>query len=113
MSQCIFCKIIAKQLPADILFENESLIAFSDLHPKAPVHILIIPKIHLSSVNDLEKKHQILISSMIITAKTLATKYHIDSSGYRLIFNVKNDGGQEIDHLHLHLIGGKKLGSMA
>jgi len=106
---CIFCKIIKKEIPAEIVFEDELVMAFPDIHPFAPVHILIIPKEHIESIEDLENKHEKLAGRLVMTAKKLAEKTGISSNGYKLLFRVKNHGGQEVPHIHLHLIGGAKL----
>lgn len=107
---CIFCDIINKKSPANILYEDDEMIAFPDINPSAPVHILIIPKKHIKSANELEAKDQALLGKMILTAKKLAKENKIDQSGYRLVINTGKDSGQIIEHLHLHLLGGKKLG---
>lgn len=109
MKDCLFCRIIKKEIPAEIVYEDENLIAFKDINPKAPVHLLIVPKTHLVSVAEIEEKDLPLISSLIWRAKILAEKFKIAKNGYRLIFNCRSHAGQVVDHLHLHLIGGKKL----
>lgn len=109
MSECVFCKIANKEIPAEIIYEEEKMIAFKDVKPVAPVHLLIIPKKHIPSVNHLEGEDRELIGELFLVAQKLAQKYGINKSGYRLIFNVGRDAGQTVDHLHLHLIGGKKL----
>jgi histidine triad (HIT) family protein len=101
---CIFCKIINKEIPAEILFENEKLIILQDIKPSAPFHHLIIPKEHIRSIMDLEEKDQEIISELVFTAKKNAEE--ADLKGYKLSFNVGREGGQIIDHLHLHLMGG-------
>ena len=106
---CIFCKIINKEMPADIVFENENLLVFQDIQPVAPVHVLIVPKKHISSINYLKNEEKKLIGEMFLIARETAQKTKVDETGYRLIFNVGKDAGQTVDHLHLHLIGGKKL----
>ena len=106
---CIFCKIAAKEIPADIIYENEDVIAFKDLHPIAPVHILIIPKRHIESINDLEESDKELVGKMIIAARDIARQLKIAEEGYKLLFRVGKHGGQEVEHIHLHLIGGAKL----
>ncbi len=108
---CIFCDIVNKKSPAKIVYEDNAIIAFPDIHPSAPVHILIIPKKHLSCVNDITDVDQSLVGKMILVAKKLARENKIDQSGYRLIINCGKDAGQVVEHLHLHLLGGKKLGS--
>lgn len=96
-----------------MLLSDQDLVAFNDINPKAPTHILIVPKKHIPTINDLSEEDAQLISKMIYTAKSLAQDKNIDQSGYRLIFNVRENAGQEVNHIHLHLIGGKKLSSMA
>ncbi len=103
---CIFCKIINKEIPAEILFEDENLIVLQDIKPSAPIHHLIIPKEHIRSIMDLEEKDREVISKLIFTAKADAEKMRLE--GYKLTFNVGREGGQVIDHLHLHLLGGWK-----
>tara|TARA_A100000164_G_scaffold320398_1_gene302545 strand:+ start:788 stop:1144 length:357 start_codon:yes stop_codon:yes gene_type:complete len=109
MEKTIFQKIIDKELEADILYENENIIAFNDIAPIAPTHILIVPKKMIASINDLEKEDKELIGEMFILAKELAEKYKINESGYRTVFNTNGDAGQTVFHIHLHLIGGRKL----
>ncbi|MCK4355301.1 histidine triad nucleotide-binding protein [Candidatus Parcubacteria bacterium] len=106
MSNCLFCKIINKEQPADIIYEDEKFIAFNDIAPKAPIHILIIPKKHIQSVNHLETKDKELIGELFLLAKQIAKEQKISKTGYKLIFNVGRGGGQIIDHIHLHLLAG-------
>jgi histidine triad (HIT) family protein len=109
---CVFCKIIKREIeknPEEIFFEDDDLMAFDDLHPLAPVHILIIPKRHIESINDLKKEDALLIGKMILTGKDIAEKKGISEGGYKLLFRTGRDGGQEISHIHLHLIGGAPL----
>ena len=104
---CIFCKR-AQGDPdfemTDVVFENDAVKAFYDLYPKAPVHVIVIPKEHIQSIAHLEQNHHEIISTLIYAAKDIAVK--LDLKGYKVIFNVGRDGGQLIDHLHLHLLGG-------
>ena len=109
MDDCIFCKIIKGKLPADKVYEDENMLVFNDLHPRAPVHQLIVPKKHISTLNDLTDGDTELIGNIIQRARLLAEKAGIAQSGYRTVFNCNADGGQVIFHLHLHLIGGRKL----
>ena len=106
---CLFCKIIDKSISANIIYENNNIIAFNDIAPIAPTHILIVPKKMIASINDLEKEDKELIGEMFILAKELAEKYKINESGYRTVFNTNGDAGQTVFHIHLHLIGGRKL----
>ena len=101
---CIFCKIAKKEIQKEFLYENDEVVAFNDIKPSAPVHILIISKEHIQSVNHLEENHKEIVSTMILTAKKLANDAGL--RGYKLVFNVGREGGQIIDHLHLHLLGG-------
>jgi histidine triad (HIT) family protein len=109
MNDCIFCKIADKQIPTEILYEDDLVIAFFDAHPIAPIHILIIPKEHIESIADLADKDEMLAGRMIMTAKNLAEKKGIAEKGYKLLFRVGRHGGQEVPHIHLHLIGGARL----
>jgi len=109
MNGCVFCKIIKKEIPTEILFEDDLAVAFKDRNPIAPVHILIIPKKHIESIADLKEKDEILAGRLIMIAKILAEKFKIADTGYKLLFRVKKDGGQEVPHIHLHLLGGARL----
>ena len=109
MENCIFCQIINKKIPAQIVFENERVLAFPDIHPMAPVHILIIPKKHIASVAEISVEEESLMGEMVGVAKRLAENLAISQKGYKLLFRVGEDGGQEVLHIHLHLIGGAKL----
>lgn len=102
---CIFCKIIKKELPADIVYENENFVVFRDIKPSAPIHLLLVPKEHITSVNELEEKHRELVGDLLLLAKKMAQQEEI-SEGYKLAFNTGRKGGQLVDHLHLHLMGG-------
>ena len=106
---CVFCKIIDKEIPAGIIYENDWAIVFQDIKPIAPVHVLIVPKKHISSVNHLEAGDEELIGNLLLIARKIAAKQGIAESGYRLIFNIGKDAGQTVDHIHLHLIGGERL----
>jgi histidine triad (HIT) family protein len=106
MKDCIFCQIIRGEKPADFLYQDDSMIVIKDIRPHAPVHLLIIPKKHIRSINDLTEQDQDTISRMILKAKEMARIHSISESGYKLVFNVERGGGQYIFHLHLHLVGG-------
>lgn len=105
---CLFCKIAHGHMDTGFLFENGNLVVFRDINPHAPVHLLIVPKRHIRSINDLTSSDHAILSEMIMTAKNMAKKEQVDASGYKLLFNVEKGGGQVIFHLHLHLIGGWK-----
>lgn len=106
---CIFCQIVKKELPAAIIYEDEKFIAFKDINPIAPIHYLIIPKKHIISINHLEPEDKELMGELFLVAKKIAKNEGLAEKGYRLVFNVGKDSGQVVDHLHLHLLGGKKL----
>ncbi len=103
---CIFCKIVNGEIPTEFLYQDDKLIVFRDINPHAPVHILIVPKKHMRSINDLTENDREIISHMIMVGKDMAKKESVNLSGYKLLFNVERGGGQVIFHLHLHLIGG-------
>ena len=107
--ECIFCRIVAGKVPSDIIYQDEDFLAFRDILPKAPTHVLIIPKAHITSVAELTEGQQKLAGRLIIIAKNLAEKEGIAKKGYRLVINTGPEGGQLVPHLHLHLIGGRKL----
>ena len=109
MDECLFCNIVNKNISCDKLIENDSIIAFRDINPQAPIHILIIPKKHISTINDLKHDDSILIGEMFLIAKKLAQVENINNSGFRMVFNCNEDGGQTVFHIHLHLLGGRKL----
>lgn len=106
---CIFCKIINQEIPAEIVFEDELVIAFNDIHPIAPVHVLIIPKKHIASMNDMSTEDQATLGRMLFVAKSIAQEKGIAAKGYKLLIRTGEHGGQEVDHVHLHLIGGAPL----
>ena len=103
---CIFCKIINNEIPTDFLYEDDQLVVFKDINPLAPIHLLLVPKKHIRSINDLDDSDITIVSDLIMTAKNMAEKMSVNKSGYRIFFNVEKGGGQEVFHLHLHLIGG-------
>ena len=106
----IFKKIIDKEISADIVFENEYVLAFKDVNPVAPHHILIIPKKEIATVNDISEEHdKVLIGEMFIAAKNIAKELEINDKGYRLVLNCNEDAGQTVFHIHMHLLGGRKL----
>jgi histidine triad (HIT) family protein len=105
-SDCIFCKIIKGESHANFVYRDEDMVVFHDTRPKAPVHVLIVPREHIESVNSLEERHSVIISKMILKAKEIARILGIDESGCKVIINVGRGGGQIIFHLHIHLMGG-------
>lgn len=108
MEDCLFCKIIKGEIPSNKVYEDEEILAFKDINPLAPVHILIIPKKHIACAKDLKAEDEALIGRMFTVINQIADELKLDN-GYRIINNCGEDGGQEVMHLHLHLLGGKKL----
>jgi histidine triad (HIT) family protein len=106
---CIFCKIIKREIPADIVFEDDAVLAFNDIGPQAPHHVLIIPKQHIATVNEVSEAQAALIGLLTLRARAIAAERGIDESGYRLIMNCNAEGGQTVFHLHMHLMGGRQL----
>lgn len=104
---CLFCKIIDKQIPAKIVYEDDFTLAFDDISPQAPIHFLVIPKLHLSSLNEMEDSN--LAGKILLTAKKVAKEKGISSSGYRVVLNTNDDGGQTVFHLHAHVLGKRKM----
>lgn len=104
MENCIFCKIAKGEVGSEVVFEDDEVKIFKDIHPKAPVHLLVIPKVHIDSVVSLDDTHKKILSEIVYAAKDAAQKLGLN--GYKLVFNVGLEGGQVIDHLHLHLLGG-------
>jgi histidine triad (HIT) family protein len=109
---CVFCRIVAGEIPADIVYQDKALLAFRDINPQAPTHILIIPKSHIASLAEITAKHQALMGRIILLARDLAEKEGISDRGYRLSVSTGADGGQLVPHVHFHLLGGRKLSDM-
>lgn len=110
MSDTIFTKIIRKEIPADIVYETENILAFRDINPQAPVHILIIPKIEIPTIREINgSEHAALLGQMYDAANKIAQDEEISQDGFRLVFNCGNNGGQEVYHIHMHLLGGRKM----
>ena len=110
MEDCIFCKIIKKEIPASIVYEDDQIIAFKDIQPAAPIHILVIPKKHIASLVELNEEDELLIGKIYTVINKVAEAQSVKEKGYRVIVNCGKDGGQEVGHLHFHLLAGKKLG---
>ncbi len=110
MENCIFCKIVAGEVPAQIIYENDHVIAFNDINPVAPVHVLIVPRIHIPSLNELEAGHTEIMGQMMLAAKEVARQQEIAEKGYRLVSNCGADAGQVVYHIHFHLLGGRPFG---
>jgi histidine triad (HIT) family protein len=109
MAENIFSKIINHELPADIVYEDDEVMAFCDINPQAPVHVLVVPKIEIATVNDIKPEQAVLIGKMVLVAQKIALDEGIAEDGYRLVINCNRHGCQEVFHLHLHLLGGRQL----
>ena len=107
---CLFCKIAMKQIPSSKVYEDEHVYAFKDIHPVAPVHIIVIPKLHIKNVNEINKKNSKEVQKIFEVIPKIAKIAMVDEKGYRVITNIGENGGQTVNHLHFHIIGGKKLG---
>jgi histidine triad (HIT) family protein len=106
---CLFCKIIRGEIDSKIIFENQSVLAFNDINPQAPIHILIIPKVHISTLNDIQSSQIELVGEMVKVSTLIAKDLKVAKNGYRTIFNCNQDAGQTVFHIHLHLLGGRTL----
>ena len=111
MEDCIFCKIVKGEIPSSKVYEDEDILAFKDINPVTPVHILVIPKKHIESLNNIEPEDEKLLGKIFLTIKQIANEQGIAEKGYRVVNNCGEDGGQEVKHLHFHILGGKKLGT--
>ena len=109
MTDCLFCNIANGDIPTDFVYEDDRLVAFKDINPKAPHHLLIIPRTHIATLNDFNQVDETLIGQMMLTAKKIAEDLGINERGYRVVMNCNNEGGQEVYHAHLHLLGGERL----
>ena len=110
MDDCIFCRIAAGGIPADIVYRDDAVSAFRDIQPQAPVHVLLVPNEHIASTNDLDSAHEALVGRLFTAAKQIAQEQGVAESGYRLTVNTGRDGNQTVPHLHLHLLGGRRFG---
>ena len=108
-NDCLFCKIVEKKIPADIVYESEDIIAFKDIEPKAPIHCLIIPKKHISTINDIDGSNSNIIGLMYEAAAQLARTLNVVKDGYRVVMNCNSNGGQTVYHIHLHFLAGRQL----
>src|SRR5262245_28305665 len=109
MSNCLFCKIIAREIPTSIVYEDDRVFAFNDINPQGPTHVLIVPKRHIASLNELTAGDDAIVGELVRRAAAIANERGISGSGYRVLFNTNRDAGQTVFHIHLHLIGGRSL----
>lgn len=106
---CLFCKIVNREIPASIVYEDDELLAFNDITPQAPTHVLIVPKQHVATLNDLQGDHDALVGAMVRRAAAIAQERGLDASGFRTVFNTNRDAGQTVFHIHLHLLAGRSM----
>lgn len=109
MENCIFCKIISGEIPCTKVYEDDMVLSFKDINPEAPVHVLIIPKKHISTLNEITEEDSKLISHILLVAKKIAKELGVSETGYRVVSNCGEDGGQTVQHIHFHLLGGRSL----
>jgi histidine triad (HIT) family protein len=110
MSECLFCKIVARAIPAALVYEDELVVAFDDINPQAPVHSLVIPRKHFTSIAELQESDVTLLGRLLLAGNTVAKKKGIADTGYRFVINTGAHGGQSVFHLHLHVLGGRHMG---
>lgn len=110
MADCLFCKIIAREIPASIVYEDDRLLAFNDINPQAPTHVLVVPKRHIDSLDALSRDDDAIVGEVVRRAAAIARDRGISAGGYRTVFNTNRDAGQTVFHIHLHLLGGRGLG---
>ena len=110
MATCLFCRIVAGEIPASKVYEDDKLIAFNDINPQAPMHVLVVPRAHIPTLNDLDSAHDGLVGLMVRRAAMIAAERGYTANGYRTVFNCNADAGQTVFHLHLHVLGGRKMG---
>ncbi len=109
MEECIFCKIVKKEIPTRIVYEDKNIIAFNDINPQAPVHVLLIPKEHFASLNEMPDEKKDILNHLLLTARQIAREKDIAEKGYRIVLNTAKDSGQEVFHIHFHLLGGRRM----
>jgi histidine triad (HIT) family protein len=107
--ECLFCKIVAKEIPADVIWESESALAFRDINPQAPMHVLVIPRRHIATINDLADSDSKTVGELFLAAKAIAAKEGLAEDGYRVVMNCNAAAGQTVFHMHLHLLGGRQM----
>lgn len=110
MTDCLFCKMVSGEIQPEIVYDDDDILAFRDVNPQAPVHILVIPKRHIATTNDLQPEDAVLVGKLFLAAKEIAIKEGIDERGYRSLINCNREAGQSVFHLHLHLLGGRAMG---
>ncbi len=109
MADCLFCRIARKEIPAKIVFEDEKFVAFEDIRPQAPVHVLVIPREHIASLNEAPEGAEALLGAALVRAREIARATGVGTSGYRIVLNTARDSGQEVFHIHFHVLGGRRM----
>jgi histidine triad (HIT) family protein len=109
MSECLFCKIINREIPASIVYEDQRVLAFNDINPQAPTHVLVIPRRHIASLNEMSVEDDLLVGEVVRRAAAIAKERGLSAGGYRTVFNTNRDAGQTVFHIHLHLLGGRSM----
>lgn len=109
MTDCIFCKIVGKEIPAQIVYEDDRILAFDDIRPQAPVHVLVIPKDHFASLNEVPEESRGLLGEILVKAREIARRKEVETTGYRIVLNTARDSGQDVFHIHFHLLGGRSM----
>ena len=109
MSDCLFCKVVNREIPASIVYEDDRVLAFRDINPQAPTHLLVVPKQHIDSLNDLTGEHDAIVGELVRRAAAIAKTLGISAGGFRTVFNTNRDAGQTVFHIHLHLLGGRPM----
>ena len=109
MSDCLFCKIVNREVPASIVYEDDRVLAFKDINPQTPTHVLVVPKQHIASLNDLTGEHDAIVGELVRRAAAIAKAQGISAGGFRTVFNTNRDAGQTVFHIHLHLLGGRPM----
>jgi histidine triad (HIT) family protein len=109
MADCLFCRLVRREIPASIVFEDDRVLAFNDINPQAPTHVLVIPKRHIETLNDLEAEDDTLVGEMVRRAAAIAAERDLSAKGFRTVFNTNREAGQTVFHIHLHLLGGRSM----
>jgi len=109
VKDCIFCKIVRKEIPSNLVYEDDEFLAFEDINPQSPVHALIIPKSHIKSLNDIDEKNSAFFGKLMLVARNIAEERGVSKTGYRVVLNCGIEGGQTVFHLHVHILGGRRM----
>ena len=110
MTDCLFCKMVSGEIEPDLVYEDDEVVAFRDINPQAPTHVLVVPREHIATLNELQPRHAELVGRMFLAAKEVARKEGIEQRGYRTVINCNREAGQSVFHIHLHVLGGRAMG---